>query len=677
MSGDYLEDVFGPAGLLAKAFAGYAPRPGQVLLARAVDQAMRGTTHLLAEGPCGTGKSLAYGVPAVWHAHHHQKRVLIVTANIALQEQLVTKDLPLLRRLLPWPFTFALLKGRSHYLCRERLQQTTVGGTFAGFTKTTLDTQIRKVAKWASRTETGDASELPFLAEPRVWARFSVGHDDCKGGGCAQRTHCFANKARKAAAAANIIVTNYHLLFANLALRRETGRDVLLPPYHLLVLDEAQEAADAARGFFGYQLAERAVTRLARDADALGGRPLAPRLRRSAETFFRALPAAAKKASAPDHRLQTPGWISADEVLSGLEEIADRAQGVLDSRESAPAARSKAQAAKRKARTLHARFRDAVQLGDPNMVYWLETDKKGVHRVQAKPLDVGGDLGPELFPVGVGTVLVSATMTTSGTFDFIRSELGVPPAAAEVVAPSPFDFGRQALLLLPPGIPDPREEGHLEAIAAQYRDVITACEGRTLGLFTSYQALNAVYERVKGGPHRILRQGERGRTELARTFREETSSVLFGTESFWTGIDVPGEALTAVVIDKLPFPNVSDPWVAGLAARHPDAFQRHFLPRTIMLLRQGVGRLIRATTDVGVVVLLDPRLQTKAYGRGVLASLPKMRRATAVAAIKPFLDAARASSSATAAALLPGAGDGLQHVVAGAVVGLAAASSRP
>jgi ATP-dependent DNA helicase DinG len=633
---DYLNEVFGDGGLFARRFPGYEQREGQLALARMADEAMRDGRHALGEGPCGTGKGVAYGVPSVWHAHHRKKRVVIATANIALQEQLVTKDLPLLAEVLPWKFSFALLKGRNNYLCLDRLAESEARGELAGFVHDELDRQVQELVAWAAATKTGDVSEVPFVPGPAAWSRFSVGSDDCKSDGCAFRDRCFSERAKAAAAEADLIVTNYHLLFAHLAVRRETGQDLVLPEFDLVVLDEAHEAADIARDFFGFTVSEFSVTRLARYAEDRGRKKLAGDLRRAAADFFDAV---ARHARSPFYksRLKTPGFAAPGKLVKALGELASLAGPVADDETAEREDRAKARNARRQSETLASRLREATGLSDPNKVYFIDLDSKGRAKLGAKPIDVSELLRAELFDRTESVTLVSATMTTAGTFEFIRSEVGAPDDALELVAESPFDFENQALLVVPDGIPDPREPRFVDAVADAVRTVIDACDGRTLGLFTSYRNLNAVYERIAGNGHRVLRQGELPRTELTRLFKEDVGSVLLGTESFWTGIDVPGEALTGLVIDKLPFPNMDDPVVDAICARDRRAFDSYLVPRAIIMLRQGVGRLIRSQKDVGVAVILDRRIAEKAYGRRFLKSLPPMLTTRKLDNISRFL----------------------------------------
>jgi ATP-dependent DNA helicase DinG len=637
---DYLDEVFGKGGLFAARFPGYEMRDGQVALSRMVDQAMREQRHALGEGPCGTGKGVAYGVPAVHHVHHHQKRVVIATANIALQEQLVTKDLPMLAEVLPWKFSFALLKGRNNYWCSDRAAESEARGELSGLYDDHQDRQMDAVLAWAKATATGDMSELPFVPLPQVWSKVSVGSDECKGEGCRFRETCFSERAKETAKAADIVVTNYHLLFAHLAVRRETGQDLVLPPFDHLVLDEAHEAAEIARDFFGFSVSEHGVGRLARYAADFGDKKLADRLRREAEEFF-ARVASFARSPAYRRRLKKEEFVSPVRLAGELHSLSALAAARQEDEALKREDRATARNAHRAALTTITRVSEAVYQSDREKVYWIDLDGKGRARLKGKPIDVSATLRAELFEKTDSVTLVSATLTTAGTFDFVRRELGVPEGALEVVAETPFDFEKQALLVVPEGLPDPREPAFVEAVTDVVKRVIELCDGRTLGLFTSYKNLNAVYERVVGNGHRVLRQGELPRVELTRIFKEDISSVLLGTDSFWTGIDVPGEALTGLVIDKLPFPHPEDPVVDAICERDPRAFQNYLVPCAIITLRQGVGRLIRSQQDVGVVVILDRRIAEKSYGRQFLKSLPPMLTTRRLENISHFLGEAR------------------------------------
>jgi ATP-dependent DNA helicase DinG len=652
---DYIDDVFGERGLFAGHFPNYEPRQGQVALARMVDQAMRDGNHLLAEGPCGTGKGVAYGVPATWHACHNKQKVVIVTANIALQEQLIRKDLPMLAEILPWKFSFALLKGRQNYLCIDRLAKEKEARAQRKLTIVGNDDPVERlldpIVTWAAVTTTGDKAELPRVPPMAVWSKVAVGLDDCKGDLCTFNADCFSEQSKRAAASKHVIVTNYHMLFAHLALRQKTGKDIVLPKFDLLVLDEAHEAAAIARDFFGFSLSEKGVTRLATYAIDYAKKDIADDITKCAAEFFADVAAFAKSKSYR-RSLSTPGFADATRLNGTLSRLWRFATDRFEDTDSSQDDRAEARIAVQATETVQARIAETIAQAKPNNVYWIELDEKKTQpKLRSVPLDVSGVLSAELFAKTVSATLTSATLTTNSTFDFIRREVGAPEAGLSIAANTPFDFENQALLVIPDGMPDPSPHPRdpryaaaliefVDAVADTLRRVITMCNGRTLGLFTSYRNLEMVYDRIKDMNHRILRQerdGELARTQLADMFKQDVHSSLLATASFWTGVDVPGEALTALVIDKLPFPSPEDPVVDAIWQRDTNAFYNYLVPKAIIDLRQGVGRLIRSQKDVGVVVICDRRLIQKAYGGLFLKSLPKMRRSRRLDDIAKFL----------------------------------------
>ncbi len=636
---DYLANVFGKGGCFAAQFPGYETRRGQVALSRMVDRAMRDGRHALGEGPCGTGKGVAYGVSAVWHARHRDKRVVIATANIALQEQLINKDLPLLARVLPWKFTFALLKGRNNYLCINCLRRSEAGGELVGLYDDEQNRQAAGILSWARTTETGDVSELPFVPLPQVWSKVSTSSEECKGEDCPFHDDCFAARAKSIAAEADIVVTNFHMLFAHIAVRMQTGQDLVLPEHDLLVMDEAHEAADVAREFFGFSVSEHTLNRLAKRAVELGNRPLSDRLRmRSKELSDRIADYA--RAPAYRSRLRRPGFVETGAVVRELRALMALGNAVEADESRDKEIRVTARNTARLAQTAAVHLDEAVSQSDSGKVYWIEMDDRDRPRLKAKPIDVSALLRKELFEQTDSVTLVSATLATGKSFEFTRRELGVPDDALELIAESPFDFRSQALLVAPEGLPDPRDPEFPEAVARAFKQVINLCGGRTLGLFTSYRVLDHVHRRIQGNGHRVLRQGEKPRAELTRIFKEDIRSVLLGTDSFWTGVDVPGEALTGLVIDKLPFPHPDDPVVSAICERDRQAFFNYLVPKAIITLRQGVGRLIRSQKDIGVVVILDTRIADKRYGRRFMASLPPMLSTRRLENISRFLEEA-------------------------------------
>lgn len=618
-----IEQTFGPGGALAGGNRAYEARPGQVRLAREILDALAGDRPLLAEGPCGIGKSKAYGVPAAWLASHG-KRVLIVTASIALQEQLIKKDLPDLKRELGWDFDFALMKGKSNYVCKSQLEMKDNTGLAY---QDALDFQT--IGKWTQKTKTGDKSELLIKPSDLVWSRFSTSADACTGTKCPNYKTCYAYAARDAAATAGIIVCNYHLFFLNLAYGGQ-----ILPASDVVILDEAHEAADIARELLGFNVSEMTFRRFARDAVKRGFTSIADELRAASAEVFETLA-----------RFYESGYYKA--LLRGpIPMQTTRIEAAVDDYVRACAKShlvDNALAAKR-------RLVEGIAVTDPNCVYFLEAKEprpgeNGRRRVslRARYVAVGPVLRSMLWEGYSSVAAVSATLTTDGRFDFLRRELGVPDAARELAVESPFDFPRQAMLVVPPAdaLPEPNDPAFVEVTAQRVIETIEACGGRTLGLFTSYKAVNAVYDRVRqhvNGRYRILRQGEMPPSLLAKAFKEDTRSVLLATTSFWTGIDVPGDALTGLVIDRIPFGSPEDPVTIRISETDPrNAFAGYTVPKAILVFRQGVGRLIRSLRDVGVVVVLDKRLTTKTYGGRFLKSLPPMSRASSTTAIAGFL----------------------------------------
>ena len=637
---DYIEQVFGTRGFLAGRFSGYALRPGQVAMARHVDEAIRAERHLVVEGPCGTGKSIAYGVPATFHASRRGLRVLIVTANIALQEQLVRKDLPLLASLLPWPFTFALVKGRNNYLCTDRLAMRKFT---RGFEKLEPYEQEQRdeVLKWARETQEGDVSELPFEPSRRVWRLVSVSSDECKGKDCGSALACFSEAARDRASAARIVVTNYHMLFAHLLVRAATTRNIVLPHFDVAILDEGHKAADIARDFFGFEITQGTIKRLSRELDDINCRRTSQGLDDAAGVFFTEL---RRHAQSRDYRARLKQKNVADShgLVSLLKEA--RAHFSLEARKSKDMdARAGLHRNAERAHTVALQISETMQLLDVTKVYFVEIDEKQRATLCSKPIKVSDRLYAELF-ARTGTVIVtSATLSTSGNFEYVKEELGLnlcPQPPDSLISDTPFKIHEQARIIVPAGLPQPTDPAFPDGVADTFVRIIHTAHGRTLGLFTSYKNLNRAYERAKASGFRVLRQGDLPRSALIEAFRRDTQSVLMGTESFWNGVDVPGESLSCVVIDRLPFPTPDDPVLDAVQALDREAFINYSVPRAVIAFKQGFGRLIRTITDRGVVVVLDRRILEKGYGpKYFIKSLPDgMLFSDSIDDIAEFLD---------------------------------------
>jgi ATP-dependent DNA helicase DinG len=609
-----IDALFAPDGPVAKAFRGFETRPGQTRMAAAVARAVAGKKHLAIEAPCGIGKTFAYLLPAVEHALATDTRVVVCTANIALQEQIFEKDLPAIAKILGKKFNYALIKGINNYLCRDRLVETAEELPTVTFDRAQLR-HFQKIGAWADETKTGDLSDLDFEPQEAVWQRVNGVSDLCNGSQCRFYDDCFAMDARRRLRGAQVIVANYHLFFAHLRLKASGAGDVILPAATTIICDEAHDMADIARDFFGRRLGPFSIAPLAKGAAWLKRGGAAERLRQASREFF------GRVRDVPDRRLRKPRWISADGLLHAVGEyltlLADaKAQTHDDDEERRDKLGKFAMSAQGYAETLEAFLR----LEDKNSVYWIERDDRSA-RLQARAIDVSGTLSEQLFKTTPTVVLTSATLTANGQFDFIKRETGAA-GVEELRVDSPFDFQEQAILVVPRMKCLPNDPGFAAEMSVHINRLIKLLGGRTMCLFTSWKNLETCATAAETTGVEILRQGDKPRSKLLAKFRKDEGTALFGTSSFWQGVDVPGEALSCLVIDKIPFMNPGDPLLEALQERDPACFSNYSLPKAILDLRQGFGRLIRRRSDRGVVVIFDTRLYTKAYGQEVLASLP-------------------------------------------------------
>jgi ATP-dependent DNA helicase DinG len=607
-------DVFGPGGALARALPGYEPRPEQAALAEAVDRALATGEHLLAEAGTGVGKSLAYLVPALTSG----QRVVVATATKALQEQLLEKDVPVAASAVGRPVTVAVLKGRQNYLCRRQVQ---------GFQPFLLaDSREARaweaVQAWLESTESGDRAELALEPSDVLWAELAVGPDRCSGRRCAFHATCFAESARARAAEADVVIVNHALYFAHLA----SGGGVL-PEHDAVVFDEAHRLEESAAAWLGGRVSRTALRRLAADVEracreaerTVPARAL-DRVERGGDALLRAVaPAAGRR------RLRgipaEPALLLAD----ALGDLADELHGTGEELD----------ALARRSLALLAQVEACLEPGDGDRVVWSEPDA-----LAWAPVDVSRDLRDRLWDDGPTAVLVSATLATGDDAGFVRRRLGIQ-RARELVVGSPYDFRRQALLYVPAVMPDPRSDLFAARAADEIVRLLAFSEGRALVLTSSYRALDVYRERVRGRvPYDVLVQGEAPRERLLERFRDDVDSVLLATSTFWQGVDVPGESLSLLVIDKLPFSAPGDPLhearCEAIERAGGDWFRDYALPAAVLQLRQGFGRLIRGHGDQGVVAILDPRLRTRAYGRAFLHALPHCPAADDPAAVRAF-----------------------------------------
>lgn len=646
----YIDDVFGQAGHLSHGAAAYQPRNGQVMLARAIDAAIRGSAHLLAEAPTGTGKSLAYLVPAIFHSVHHDKRAAVATANITLQEQLIKKDLPALAQVLPWKFSFVQVKGKRNYLCLDKFQSRDAQLKLAQPPEERH--QNDAIRAWAGTTATGDRSELPFEPAAAVWNPLAIIDDDeCKGSDCDLYAECFVTRARARARESHVVVTNQHLLMAHAQQRN----DVILPPFGVAVLDEAHRVADAAREFFGFRLSESSLDKAAQVVAGLGGGAEGQRVSAQARVFFAQL-RAYRDSGAYRARLKEAepvDWGPLDQAAEAAEysvrariepslwpDTTDprEARRLMDELDHASRARvASVRNAITRMVSIRGRLAAAMRLRGSRLVYFLDSDDQDRVTLACKPVHVAEHLEQCLFTQTPCVIATSATLAVDGGFAFAQGQLGVPKPRTLTV-PSPFKLHERALLVTPDGMPDPNSAEYKDAVGRALAEIIRLARGRTLALFTSTEAMHVAHRHVADCGYRVLMQGRDGtRTGLVGEFRRDVSSVLLGLESFWSGIDVPGEALSCVVMDRLPFLPPDDPVVDGWGGRRGDAFREYTLPRAVIAFKQGFGRLIRSAADRGCVVLLDPRVTRKRYGSSFLSALPGIPRSTRLEDISEFL----------------------------------------
>jgi ATP-dependent DNA helicase DinG len=617
-----VEGFFGPGGRLELVLPDYETRPQQAALAAEVESALASGRHLLAEAGTGTGKSLAYLVPAL----DSGQRVVVSTATKALQEQLLTKDVPAAAAALGREVDVAVLKGRQNYLCRHALHGFgLLGGQL--FSRPEHADAFDAMRSWMESTETGDRAELELEPPEAVWSEIAVGADRCLGRRCVFASLCFSEAARERASHAELIVVNHALYFADLGLRSRTDAPAVLPEHDAVVFDEAHRLEESAASWLGGRVSGPVLNRLLRDADRACREAAVPAPARALDRVEGAgrLLLAAVSPPAGRRRLREVPTEPVEALAAHLVALAEVLEGGRDELDAvaARALRLAADAA-------------ACLEDDPNRVIWAEPDL-----LAWAPVDVGGALTELLWDAGPTCVLVSATLTAGDDFGFVRERLGLREAR-EVAVGSPYDFRSQALLYLPRGLPDPRAEGALDRVVEEVTALCRVSAGRALVLTSSYRALAAVAEGIRGRiPYELLVQGEAPRERLLERFREEVASVLVATSTFWQGIDVPGESLSLLVIDKLPFAAPGDPLVEArcerIAEQGGDWFREYAVPAAVLQLRQGFGRLIRSHADRGVVAILDPRLSSRPYGRAFLESLPPCPVAVERSAVADFL----------------------------------------
>ncbi len=642
-----LRHFFGPGGVLSKTHPAYEFRRGQLTMAQAVEEAIEEKRHLIVEAGTGTGKTLAYLLPVI----RSVKRVIISTGTKNLQEQLFYKDIPFLEQHLG-KLRVCYMKGRNNYLCRKKLYELRDRPILTGLEEIE---QYRAISEWDSLTPTGDRSEITGLPEASLlWPKLDARADTCIGKKCTHFDRCFVTEMRRKAFESDIIIVNHHLFFADLAIKQaiDGGGDAgILPDAAAVIFDEAHELEEVASQYFGVTVSNLRVMDLAHDAEstlkqnaihAPGVLNALARLRERSQFFFALLPPGDGRFSFENRRefLEENG----DEFL-GLQASFTRVLSELQMLTNKP---DDVHSLVRRAEEIRVQLEFILESTDPNSVFWIERrSDRGSFRsanqnvfLHATPIDVSAILKQVLFTKLDTAVLTSATLAVGGGFDYVRGRLGLENAREQVVA-SHFDYESQAVLYVPPDLPDPREAGFVEKATVRIRRLLEITRGRAFVLFTSHAQMNQVYDRLLGQlEYPMLLQGSAPKTALLEEFRLTPHAVLFATSSFWQGVDVQGDQLSCVIIDRLPFAVPNDPVIAArikaIDSDGGNAFFDYQVPSAVITLKQGFGRLIRSLHDRGLLVLLDNRILKKPYGRVFVDSLPDYTKTTDIRKVEQF-----------------------------------------
>jgi len=645
-----LYQFFGPGGVLSRTHPAYEFRRGQLQMAQAVEEALEQRRHLILEAGTGTGKTLAYLLPVI----RSGKRVIISTGTKNLQEQLFYKDIPFLEQALfpdgQGKLNVCYMKGRNNYLCRKKLFDLTDQPVLNGLQEIE---QYRAISAWEKNTQNGDRAELAELPEASaLWHKLDARADTCTGQKCSEYDRCFITEMRRRAAESDIIIVNHHLFFADLGIKQqaEYAPDAgILPDVGCVVFDEAHELEDVAGSYFGVAVSNLRFEDLCRDVEislqrnhmlspALAG--AVKSLRERSGFFFALLPPGDGRFAFENR----PEFLEENgEEFMALQQALTRLTAEVSGIPSKP---EEVYNFARRAEELQVQLGFLLESEDRNTVFWIERRRGAQGRqkantfLQATPIDVGPILKPALFEKLECAILTSATLAVGGGFEYMRGRLGLE-YSRELVLPSHFDYQSQALFYVPPDLPDPRTPQFCAKAAERIRRILETTGGRAFVLFTSYAQMNDVYQRLLGElEYPMLLQGDAPKTALLQEFRLTPKAVLFATSSFWQGVDVQGEQLSCVIIDRLPFAVPSDPVVAArvkaIDADGGNAFFQYQVPAAVITLKQGFGRLIRSLHDRGVLVLLDNRILKKQYGKVFVDSLPPYRRTTDIKVVEEF-----------------------------------------
>ncbi len=642
-----LASVFSETGALAQVVPGFRARPFQLEMAEAIEKVIKNQSVIVAEAGTGTGKTFAYLVPALLSGG----KVIISTGTKTLQDQLFGRDIPTVRDALKVPVTVALLKGRANYVCHHHLERAKDDGRLPTRDDVVYLARIESFARVSNTGDRADLAEVPENAG--VWPLVTSTRDNCLGSQCEHYDKCFVMKARKQALESDVVVVNHHLFFADVMLRDE-GVAEILPACNTVIFDEAHQLPETASLFFGQSVSTTQLVDLARDArieaatsakDAAELPVMASALEKAARDLRLAfedsgsrLPAVALR----NRKTVTEALATATEKLTHLAETlheqAARSEGLTQCFERADG--------------LRAQLAGWREDSDASLVRWVEVFHQSV-QFNATPLSIAEIFRKQVEAQAKAWVFTSATLSVNGNFAHYVNELGIESAQTESWA-SPFDFANQGLLYVPQQLPEPNTPDYTRAVVEAALPAVEASRGRAFLLFTSLRAMREAHGLLteefkrRGWDYPLLVQGEGSRTELLLRFRELGNAVLIGSQSFWEGIDVRGDALSLVMIDKLPFAPPDDPVLAAriekINAEGRNAFMEYQLPRAVISLKQGAGRLIRDETDRGVLMICDPRLISKAYGKRIWRSLPPMTRSREIADVAAFFAQETAAS---------------------------------
>ncbi len=632
-----VKQFFSRRGPLARAHPNYEFRQGQLEMALAVDAALAEKRHQIVEAGTGTGKTLAYLVPAILSG----KRVIVSTGTKNLQEQLFFKDIPFLEQFFEGGIRACYMKGRSNYACRQKIYDAGREPILSGLEEVSDYAIIRE---WEKTTDTGDRSSIPNLPDgSTAWAKLDARADLCTGQKCPSFERCFLTLMHQRAQASDIIIVNHHLFFADIAVK-DSEFGAILPAYSAVIFDEAHELEEVAGQYFGFSISSNQIEDLRRDLVNTARRKnlfsrdleqMLGLLAGHAERFFALFPGEEGRTGFAQHREFLANHAEPYRRLLATMELLETHLSLLKDApdEFVPLVRR----LRSQRESLQAYFEGR----DPDFVYWVERRGRNL-LLQATPVNVSSLLREKVFSSIPTVVLASATLAVGGTFDYVKSRLGLD-GARELIVPSHYDYQNQALLYVPPHLPDVRNDAFVSAAAEEIRQVLAHSRGRAFVLFTSHQQMRQIHERVAPRlDYPVLLQGTAPQRALLEQFRSTPHSVLFATSSFWQGVDVQGEQLSCVIIDRLPFAVPSDPVVKArvdaIQAAGGNAFYEYQVPQAAIALKQGFGRLIRSSTDRGVLVLLDNRILRAGYGRVFLDSLPPYRLTTRIEDVERFFD---------------------------------------